>query len=76
MSFNVRDGGTKLGQPLTQTAKVIEQAEADVVGLQEIGKNAQELAGVLGWNHVSDGWSAILTRHKIVERLDHGVRIE
>ncbi len=76
MTFNVRDGGTKLGQPLTQTAKVIELAQADVVGLQEIGKNAEELAGLLKWNHVSHGWSAILTRHKIVERLDHGALIE
>jgi hypothetical protein len=35
MSYNVYRGGTSRGQPLSQTAKVIQEAKADVVGLQE-----------------------------------------
>ncbi len=76
MSFNVLYGGTRLGQPLSQTAAVIQEAEADVVGLQEVGKNAEKLAQLLGWNYVSHGWSAILTRYKVIERLKDGIRIQ
>jgi len=74
MSFNVFRGGTGRGQPLSQTAKVIQKAKADVVGLQEVGKNAEKLAKFLGWNHVSDGSRAILTRYDIVERYKGGIR--
>ena len=74
MSFNVLHGGTRRGQPLSQTAKVIQEAKADIVGLQEVGKNAEKLAQLLGWNHVSDGWSAILTRYDVVERYKGGIR--
>ena len=47
MSYNVLHGGTRRGQPLSQTAKVILAAGADIVGLQEIGGNARELADLL-----------------------------
>ena len=40
MTFNILHGGTRRGQPLSQTAKVIRAAKADVVGLQEVGENA------------------------------------
>ena len=35
MTFNILHGGTRRGQPLSQTAKAIREAKADVVGLQE-----------------------------------------
>ena len=35
MSFNIYRGGTMRGQPLSQTANVIREAQADIVGLQE-----------------------------------------
>jgi exodeoxyribonuclease-3 len=76
MTFNTLHGGTQRGQPLSQTAKVIQEAKAGIVGLQEIGKNADGLAELLGWNHVSDGWSAILTRHEIVGRYKGGIRVK
>lgn len=76
MTFNVLHGGTRRGQPLPQTAKVIGDAKADVVGLQEIGKNAEKLADLLGWNHVSHGGAAILTRFEIVEGFKSGIRIK
>jgi endonuclease/exonuclease/phosphatase family metal-dependent hydrolase len=55
MSYNVYRGGEMRGQPLSQTAKAIQQAKADIVGLQEMrspkGDNGEKLAQLLGWNH-------------------------
>lgn len=75
MTYNVLYGGTKRGQPLSQTAKVIQASGADIVGLQEVGGKAKELAALLGWNYIRHGWSAILTRFEIVEKYDGGVRV-
>ena len=77
MSFNILHGGTRRGQPLSQTAAVMQVASPDVVGLQEAGGSAEKLAQLLGWDLDRQGGSpAILTRHKIVERYKGGVRIE
>ena len=72
MSYNVYRGGTKRGQALSQTAKVIQEAKADVVGLQEIGDNAETLALLLGWNH----YGPILTRYEIVEEKRDGIKVK
>ena len=72
MSYNVYRGGTKRGQPLTQTAKVIQEAKADVVGLQEIGDHAEKLAKLLGWNCYGN----ILTRYEIVEEKRNGIKVK
>ena len=63
MTYNACRGGTYFGQPLSQSAKMIELAKADIVGLQEIGANVPELAKLLGWNH----GGPFLTRYEIVE---------
>jgi endonuclease/exonuclease/phosphatase family metal-dependent hydrolase len=76
MSYNVLHGGTKRGQALSQTAKVIQASGADIVGLQEVGDNAKELAALLGWNYVKHGWSSILTRFEIVEKLNGGAKLK
>lgn len=76
MTFNVLHGGTQLGQPLSQTAKVIQAAKADVVGVQEVGKNAEKLAQLLGWNYESDHGRAILTRYEIVEHCKGGIKVK
>jgi len=55
ITFNVLQGGTRRGQPLSHTAKVIRAAKADIAGLQEVGGNAVALAELLGWNHVRHG---------------------
>ena len=47
LSFNILYGGTHFGQPLNQTATVIETARADVVVLCEHMGNAQPLADLL-----------------------------
>jgi endonuclease/exonuclease/phosphatase family metal-dependent hydrolase len=65
MTYNALHGGTKRGQPLSQSAKMIELAMADIVGLQEIGNNVPKLANLLGWNH----GGPFITRYEIVEEL-------
>ena len=65
MTYNVLRGGTKRGQPLSQSAKMIELAQADIVGLQEIGNNVPKLAKLLGWNHSGP----FLTRYEIIEEI-------
>ena len=65
MSYNACRGGTYQGQPLSQSAKMIQMAQADIVGLQEIGENVPKLAKLLGWNHSGP----FLTRYEIVEHV-------
>ena len=65
MTYNACRGGTAQGQPLSQSAKLIEMAKADIVGLQEIGDNGPKLAELLGWNHSS----YFLTRYEIVKEV-------
>lgn len=77
MTFNLWHGGDAGGQPLEQTAAVIEACKADVVGLQETAGNAPEgqprpdnaakLAKLLGWNYFDQGGrTGIISRFKIV----------
>ena len=81
MTYNIYRGGTMHGQPLSQTAKVIQEANADIVGLQEMrspkGDNTEKLAKLLGWNHyVGRRHKCIMTRHEIVKRLDGGIKVK
>ena len=74
MSYNIHRGGVvMLKQPLSQTAKAIQLAKADIVGIQETrsprGDKLEELAKLLGWNHDMGKGSQIITRFKIVEAL-------
>ncbi|MDD7983550.1 hypothetical protein PQO01_01130 [Lentisphaera marina] len=63
MTYNACRGGTAQGQALSQSAKLIEMAKADIVGMQEIGTNIPKLAKLLGWNH----WGTFLSRYEIVD---------
>jgi len=82
MSYNIHRGGTVyLKQPLSQTAKVIQAAKADVVGTQETrspqGVNAKQLAELLGWNYyVHPKNNVILTRYEIVETMKDGIKVK
>ena len=81
MSYNIHRGGVvMLKQPLSQTAKVIRSAKADIVGIQETrsprGDKLVELAKLLGWNHDMGNGSNILTRYKIVKSLVNGIKVE
>jgi exodeoxyribonuclease-3 len=75
MSYNIHRGGVVfLKQPLSQTAKVIQTAKADIVGVQETrspkGDTLEDMAKLLGWNH--DIGSCIVTRYEIVEHFKGG----
>jgi len=75
MSYNIHRGGVVMRkQPLSQTAKVIQSAKADIVGIQETrsprGDKLEELAKLLGWNH--DMGSCIVTSYEIVEHFKGG----
>jgi exodeoxyribonuclease-3 len=66
MSFNIWVDGLRGGQPVSQTAEVIKQAQADVVGMQEVFNSTQEIAEYLGWNYLHHGRdTAVLSRFKI-----------
>jgi endonuclease/exonuclease/phosphatase family metal-dependent hydrolase len=81
MTFNLWHGGDAGGQPLEQSAAVIEACKADVVGLQETAGNAPEgqprpdnaakLAKLLGWHYLDQGdRTGIISRFKIVSATD------
>ena len=81
MSYNIHRGGVVLlKQPLSQTAKAIRLAKADIVGIQETrsprGDKLEELAKLLGWNHDMGKGSNILTRYEIVDSLYKGVKVK
>ena len=81
MSYNLHRGGVvMLKQPLSQTAKAIQLAKADIVGVQETrsprGDKLEELANLLGWNHDMGKGSNIVTRYEIVEPLYRGVKVK
>jgi sialidase-1 len=78
MTYNLWIGGESGGQPLTQSALVIQAAQADIVGIQESSgeqrsdgsrpDNAAEIARMLGWHHVDQGSGrAVLSRFPITE---------
>ena len=75
MSYNIHRGGVvMLKQPLSQTAKAIRLAKADVVGIQETrsprGDTLEDLAKLLGWNH--DEGICIVTPYEIVGHFKGG----
>ena len=81
MSFNIHRGGVVLlKQPLSQTAKAIQLAKADIVGIQETrspkGDKLEEFAKLLGWNHDMGKGSNVLTRYEIVDSLYKGVKVK
>ncbi|MDD7983549.1 endonuclease/exonuclease/phosphatase family protein [Lentisphaera marina] len=82
MSYNIHRGGTvHLKQPLSQTAKAIKLAKADIVGIQEPrspkGFTTKKLAELLGWNHSANiRKGIILTPYEIVKNLDNGIKVK
>ena len=82
LSFNILFGGTHLGQPLNQTAKVIETSGADVTVLCEHMGSARPLADRLALHYYEvkslpyRDSVAVLSRFPIIETFNHGVRLE
>lgn len=88
MSFNLWHGGDAGKQPLEQTAKVIREARADIVGLQETAgvasnnqrpDNSKKIAEILGWHHFDQGGrTGVVSRFPIIGSTPRkwGVKIE
>jgi endonuclease/exonuclease/phosphatase family metal-dependent hydrolase len=75
LTFNVLYSGDHT--PLVRTAHVIDSSDADIIGLQESHTSTTTLAHVLAMHHASFAEGrALLSKHPIVEKLKHGVRIE
>lgn len=77
LTFNILMGGTELGQPLSQTAKVITDSGANVAILQEQNGSAKRIARMLKWNvHVVSKSVAILSPYPLAERHVNGAAVE
>ena len=81
MTYNIYRGGEMRGQKLSQAAKVIQEAKADIVGIQEPrspkGFTTEKLANLLGWNHSANiRKGIILTPYEIVENLNDGIKVK
>lgn len=71
MSLNLLHGGLSLGQPLSQSVKVITEAKADLVGVQETHAGAEnsaaKIAKALKWHHLDQGGrTSVISRFPIV----------
>lgn len=76
MTYNIYVGGAAYG-PLSRTVGVIQTAQADVIGIQEVGGSAQAIANALGfYYHGFDSDLAIISRYPIAEVLSEGVRLK
>ena len=64
MTYNACRGGTYQGQPLSQSARMIELAKADIVGMQEIGENIPKLAELVQSKDIIDRMKSLYHRIK------------
>ena len=75
MTYNIYVGGAAFG-PLSRTVNVIQTAQADVIGLQEVRGSAKAIADALGfYYHGFDDDLAIISRYPIVDALNQGIRL-
>src|SRR3954468_19729264 len=76
MTYNILVGGAAYG-PLSRTVGVIQAAQADVIGIQEVGGSAQSIANSLGfYYHGFNSDIAIISRYPIAQVLNQGVRLQ
>ena len=76
MTYNILVGGANYG-PLSRTVGVIQTAQADVIGIQEVGSSAQSIANSLGfYYHGFNSDIAIISRYPIAQVLNQGVRLQ
>jgi endonuclease/exonuclease/phosphatase family metal-dependent hydrolase len=76
MSYNIWLGGAAAG-PLSRTVGVINTAQADVIGIQEVGGSAQAIADALGFfYHGFNSDLAIVSRYPISQVLNSGVKLQ
>jgi endonuclease/exonuclease/phosphatase family metal-dependent hydrolase len=76
MTYNILVGGAQYG-PLSRTVGVIQTAQADIIGIQEVGGSAQSIANSLGFfYHGFNSDIAIISRYPIVQVLNQGVQLQ
>jgi len=76
MSFNILTGGATY-YDLSHTVGVIQTAQADVVGIQEVGGSAAAIASSLGfYYHGFNSDIAILSRYPIANIYSQGLRLQ
>jgi hypothetical protein len=76
MSYNILVGGAAYG-PLSRTVGVINAAQADIIGIQEVGSSAQSIATSLGfYYHGFNGDLAVVSRFPITQVLNSGVKLQ
>jgi endonuclease/exonuclease/phosphatase family metal-dependent hydrolase len=76
MTYNILVGGANYG-PLSRTVGVIQSAQADVIGIQEVGGSAQAIANSLGfYYHGFNSDLAIISRYPITQAFNEGVRLQ
>jgi endonuclease/exonuclease/phosphatase family metal-dependent hydrolase len=77
MTYNIWVGGRQINNDLSHTVGVIQAAQADVIGIQEVGSSAQAIATALGFHY--QGFNsdiAIISRYPIGSVLNQGVRLQ
>jgi endonuclease/exonuclease/phosphatase family metal-dependent hydrolase len=76
MTYNIFVGGAAYG-PLSRTVGVIQTAQADVIGIQEVGGSAQAIANSLGFfYHGFNSDLAIISRYPISQVLNAGLKLQ
>jgi endonuclease/exonuclease/phosphatase family metal-dependent hydrolase len=77
MTYNIWVGGRQINNDLSHTVGVIQAAQADVIGIQEVGSSAQAIATALGFHyHGFNSDIAIISRYPIGNVLNQGVRLQ
>lgn len=66
LTFNVWHGGTKVADGARQIADIIEQTDADVTFLPEVGQAPAHVAALLGYEHLTATDTGIVSRYPIV----------
>ncbi|CAH0261854.1 hypothetical protein SRABI76_03508 [Microbacterium oxydans] len=66
LTFNVWHGGTQVADGAQQIADVIQQTDADVTFLPEVGQAPQQVAELLGYQHLTATDTGIVSRYPIV----------
>src|SRR5262245_43057364 len=76
MTYNILTCGAAYG-PITRTIGVIQTAQADVIGIQEVSGSAQFIANSLGfYYHGFNTDIAIISRYPIAQVLNQGVKLQ
>lgn len=66
LTFNVWHGGTQVADGAQQIADIIEQTDADVTFLPEVGDAPSQVAALLGYDHLTATDTGIVSRYPIV----------